>query len=371
MKLCIMVSNSLKKDPRVVKQVQFAVGCGIETHFIGYEDAYLDWDFLNSLNCNVNLISLGEQYVGQLYSLVKKIKRKILLPIKTVIALRSINPTIIHANDFDMLPLAFLGSNKKNTKIIYDTHEIFAENLDMQGRKFFKRLVIILERYLIRRVDAVISVSHSAAKYLAEKYNIDVPTVITNCPYRYTGEKMPKMNDDFEVLYHGLMTRGRGYEELIESSDFIQKNIRLVLRGYGSRLEYLQALAIERENVFFEPPVEVSELVYYASRSDAGAVLTQPINLNFELTVSNKIFEYVQAGIPVIMSDLPEHRYLNEKYCFGIIVDQDKPEKIGEAIQRLATDSVLYLKLKDNAFIMAEEMCWEEESKKLIELYKR
>lgn len=371
MKLCIIVSNSLKKDPRVIKQVKVAVENGIETHFLGYRDMHYDESFLQSLGCHVYIVDLGEQYVGQLSSTTNKIKRKLLMPCKMIKALRRIKPDIIHANDFDMLPLAFVGGHRKRTKIIYDTHEIFAENLDMQNKKHWKKIVIRAERFLIKRVYAVISVSHAAAEYLGKKYNIPMPTVVTNCPFMYKGTVLKKNAGDFEVLYHGLMTRGRGYEELIKAGEFVRDHVKIVLRGYGSQLETLKKLAEEnpRGNVLFEGPVEVSELVYFASRSDVGVVLTQPINVNFELTVSNKVFEYTQAGLPVIMSDLPEHRYLNARFDFGIIVDQSNPVAIAEAVNRLAADTALYGKLKKNAGLMATELCWENESKKLLELY--
>ena len=100
-----------------------------------------------------------------------------------------------------------------------------------------------------------------------------------------------------------------------------------------------------------------------------GAVLTKPANLNFLLTVSNKIFEYISAGIPVLLSGVPEHCYLNEKYGAGVILEDVTPEKIAEAINKVYRDRNAYSALCEGVSVMEKEMTWEKESEKLIQIY--
>lgn len=61
-----------------------------------------------------------------------------------------------------------------------------------------------------------------------------------------------------------------------------------------------------------DKPVEVKELVDKLAESNVGVILTKPVSINFEYTVSNKIFECIHAGLPVILSPVKEHIYLNE-----------------------------------------------------------
>ena len=103
-----------------------------------------------------------------------------------------------------------------------------------------------------------------------------------------------------------------------------------------------------------------------ASRSHVGVAITEPICLNFELSVSNKLFEYASAGLPVIMSDIPEHRYLNEKYGFGIVLPDNKPETFAQAVIRLYKDKEFYSRCAENARRLSEEVNWENEFGKLI-----
>ena len=303
---------------------------------------------------------------------VKKIRRRLARKQQAIRYLCDFRPDVIHANDFDMLGLSYRAAKRCKAGLVYDSHEIFAENIGIAERKWMKRQIIRSERRLVRKVDRMISVSNAAAAYFEETYAV-CPTVITNCPMKNTLPLLEKASDAFEVVYQGLMVRGRGYEEFTDAAALLPDGIRLVLRGYGSLEPKLRAQIEEKhlsDKVVFAPPVEVAQLVQAASASHVGAVLSKPINLNFKLSVSNKVFEYAAAGLPVILSDVPEHRYLNEQYGFGVILDEVTPEKIAEAILALYRDKDLYSRLAENAKRMSEEMNWETESEKLLAIYR-
>ena len=372
MKISIVVSNSLKKDPRVIKQIKAAVAAGHEVQFVGYRDANYDREFLNALDCRCDIVDFGDDYVGQLHSAYKKIRRRLVRKQRAIRYLCDYQPDVIHANDFDMLGLSYRAAKKCKAGLIYDSHEIFAENIGIAERGWMKRQIVRSERRLVRKVDRMICVSNAAAAYFKEKYAVR-PTVITNCPMKNILPLLEKAGDAFEVVYQGLMVRGRGYEEFVDAAKYLPDGVRLVLRGYGSLEQKLRAQIEDNRlsgKVVFAPPVEVAQLVQAASASHVGVVLTRPVNLNFQLSVSNKVFEYAAAGLPVILSDVPEHRYLNERYGFGVILDEVTPEKIAGAILALYRDKELYDRLAENAKRMSNEMNWEAESGKLLEIYR-
>lgn len=371
MKITITVSNSLKKDPRVIKQIKVAKANNYEVQFVGYRDAFFDKDFLDELGVRCDVIDLGEEYLGKLNSIYKKIKRIIKRPILAAKKICEFKPDVIHANDFDTLSFVYKAAKKCGARVVYDSHEVFAENIGISNNKLLNKYIIMREKYLVRRIFKMISVSNAAAEYFEKKYNIERPTVITNCPMRNT-LPLKEKSDGFEVVYQGLMVAGRGYEEFVDSAKYLDDGIKLILRGYGT-LESSLKEKIEKDElqnkVKFMEPVEVAQLVSAASASHLGIVITKPVNLNFLLSVSNKVFEYAAAGLPVILSDIPEHRYLNDKYNFGVILKEVTPECIAQAINELYKDTEKYNLLMKNAKTMAEEMVWENESKRLIEIY--
>ena len=218
----------------------------------------------------------------------------------------------------------------------------------------------------------MVSVSHAASDYFAKEYHIQKPMVITNCALASENVSQPaEKNEGFEVLNHGGFYAGRGYDLMVEAAPLLKEypEIRLALRGFGSIENQLHKRAED---------FECDECCFLSKgesrRADTtccwfhGRGLRSPSLscLNFKLSVSNKLFEYAAAGLPVIMSDIPEHRYLNEKFQFGLILPDNSPQSLADAVLRLYQNSELYQQLAENSKRMSQELNWENEFARLI-----
>ncbi|KDP49036.1 glycosyltransferase, group 1 family protein [Staphylococcus aureus subsp. aureus CO-98] len=168
-----------------------------------------------------------------------------------------------------------------------------------------------------------------------------------------------------EVVYQGQIVANRGYEEFVKAStEQFKESPMYIVRGFGPLEEEIRQLIKETNaNAKLDNPVEIRELVDKLTESEVGVVLTKPISINFEYTVSNKIFECIHAGLPVILSPVKEHYYLNEKYDFGIVIDEVTPKKIAEAVQSLIDNKNLYDRLRKNAIEASKILNWQNESK--------
>ena len=159
---------------------------------------------------------------------------------------------------------------------------------------------------------------------------------------------------------------------MIEAAPLLKEypEIKLALRGFGKIENQLhnRAEELNAENVVFYPKVKVEELIPLAAGSMVGVAITEPICLNFKLSISNKIFEYAAAGLPVIMSDIPEHRYLNEKYGIGVILKENTPACFAQAVKKMYGDREFYDACAKGARRMSDEVNWENEFSKLIEI---
>lgn len=373
MKICMLVTDSVKKDPRVQREANTASSAGLDVTVLGCNDQNYDEEFITSQPYSIWIYRLDMKYRGHLKSNVKKFLR-MWLPIynlyKKCIELK---PDVIHANDFDTLPAAYFAARKLKCAVVYDSHEIYSGMPQLVNKPVIRNIIKAIEGFIIKRVDAVTSVSHAAAKVLASMYKIKEPTVVTNCSFYNDGQNFSKKNESFEVVYHGMINLFRGYEELAEAAKYINDDVKIVIRGYGSIKgkieEYVKAEGLLGK-VEFAEPVEIKDLIPEAAKSMVGAVLTVPVSDNFKYTVSNKIFEYVQARIPVILSDVPEHRYINDLYHIGIVIDDVTPEKIAEAINKFYLDKEFYERCRQNVEKAAKVLCWENEGSKLVEIYK-
>ena len=372
MKVCDVVINSIWCDPRVRKQInEYIAREDIELSCVGFKCGRYNEEKVKLIPCKTTIVPPNPKYIGRQKSIIKKLKREKCLNRDICNAIINEKPDVIHANDLNALIPAYMASKKLGCKLIYDSHEIYVENFFNKKMPLYALYLKAKERHIVKKLDKMICVSHAAAEYFANEYKIPAPTVITNCSLKSENcDPLPK-NPGFEILNHGQFYSGRGYDLMIEASELLKNypEIKLALRGYGTLEESLKSRVKElnADNVIFHPPVLVQELIPYASKSMVGVAITEPICLNFKLSVSNKLFEYASAGLPVIMSDIPEHRYLNDKYKFGVIIKENTPESFAEAVIKLYTDKEFYQSCVTNAKILSDEINWENEFNELID----
>lgn len=371
--VCDSVKDSVWYDPRVRKQIDGYIDREIEVIAVGVMDPRYDSTEIAKIPCKVLLSKINEKYYKN-PNIFQKIWREVKTNIDLYRLMVSTHADVIHANDLNALIPAYYASKKLECKLIYDTHEIFLENPWINRNKFSKFVWGFFERHIINKVDLVVSVSHAAADYLKKKYGIKKIMVVTNCVSEKSVINDAKMKKPFQVLNHGQFYEGRGYDILVDVAPLIEdlSDVQIVLRGFGSLEQSIRnkVAANNVKNFAFEPPVKVYELIPKAAEAWVGIAITEAISLNFELSVSNKLFEYAAAGLPIIMSDIPEHRYLNDKFNFGIILKSNKPQDIADAIRLLYDNTDLYDKCKKNALTLAKNVNWEKEFGRLVDFEK-
>ena len=371
MKVCDVVKNSVWFDPRVRKQIiSYMAASDCDVVAIGVEDRRYDKKKVDEYPCDVKLVHIDSKYYGSKRTFFMKIKRELTVNREMKKMLIECKPDVIHANDLNALVPAYKAAKKLKCKVIYDSHEVFVENAGIVNHKLIRLIWMAYEKHLIKRIDKMVCVSHAAAEHIADLYGVEKPMVVTNCSLKSEQTSSEKKNEGFEVLNHGQFYEGRGYDIMIEAIPLLKEypEAKLALRGFGKLEDTLKNRAKELgdENVRFYPKVLVEELIPMAANAHVGVAITENICLNFKLSVSNKLFEYASAGLPVIMSDIPEHRYLNEKYEFGIVIPENTPEEFAKAVLKLYTDSEFYNKCKANAKKLSDDINWENEFEQLI-----
>ena len=371
MKVCDVVLNSIWYDPRVRKQIVEYIAKDIELSCVGMKCARYDFDKIQMIPCPTKVVQIPAKYDGQQKSVFRKLKREWLRFKMIRNAIIEEKPDLIHANDLNALIPAYAAKRKLHCKLIYDSHEINVENYTTEGRSPLAGIMRMIEKYMVNRIDLMVCVSNAAADYFASEYGIRKPMVVTNCALASENVLQPaEKNEGFEVLNHGSFYPGRGYDLMVDAAPLLKEyiEIKLALRGFG-RLEnqlHKRADELNATNVVFYPKVKVEELIPLAAGSMVGVAITEPVCLNFKLSVSNKLFEYAAAGLPVIMSDIPEHRYLNEKFQCGLILPDNSPQSLADAVLRLYQNSELYQQLAENSKRMSQELNWENEFARLI-----
>ncbi|HLN72939.1 MAG TPA: glycosyltransferase [Prolixibacteraceae bacterium] len=279
------------------------------------------------------------------------------------------------ANDLDTLPANFLASRLKRKPLVYDSHEYFTEVPELIGRPMVKSVWQTLERMLVPRVSAAYTVCNSIAEVYHEQYKVDFK-VVRNLPVCHDLVFQPKETIKPEgatkiILYQGALNLGRGIEAAIRSMMYLE-NAELWLAGDGDLTAQLKQLVtdLQLENkVKFLGRMPLSKLSEITRQADLGISLEEDLGLNYRFALPNKLFDYIQAGVPVLVSNLPEMRHIVEHYQIGAIAQTHQRKELAALIKNTLLDTEKIAYWKQNLPLAAKELCWENEESVLREIY--
>lgn len=277
------------------------------------------------------------------------------------------------ANDWTTLPIAQRLAAEQGAPYGYDTHELAIDEYahDLQWRLTQRPLIAAIERRGIAGAAFVSCVSEGIASRLQQEYELpERPVVIRNAPVYRRCEPRPP-GGTIEVLYHGVVSPGRGLETCIRALALTRPEFRLTIRGPAAD-DYLAGLvACARaagvvDRVHFDPPVPMIELVERAAAFDVGLFALPGHSEQNVHVLPNKFFEYTMAGLALCVSNLPEMSAILKKYDLGEEIDAMTPESIAAAINRLDRERID--RFKQNALRAARDLNWDAEGRKLTGL---
>jgi glycosyltransferase involved in cell wall biosynthesis len=163
----------------------------------------------------------------------------------------------------------------------------------------------------------------------------------------------------------------RGAEELIEAMQYIHDAVLLVIGG-GDVIHLLKKKTKElslEDKILFMSRMPFEELYNYTVCADIGFSLDKDIGINHRYALPNKLFDFVRARVPVIVSDLVEIKKIVEQYDIGIVLPDGSPQTIARYTNELLQDHDKYNRLKTNTIRASEELCWENEENVLKSVY--
>jgi len=165
----------------------------------------------------------------------------------------------------------------------------------------------------------------------------------------------------------------RGAEEMVEAMQWVEDAI-LLLVGGGDVVETLKRMVDERgisHKVMFKGRMPYLELMQYTRNADLGLSLDKPLSINYRLSLPNKIFDYLNAGIPVLASPLVEVKKIIEQYQVGDFIPNHQPKMMADKINEIFLHDHWLVKWRANAKKAAEELNWENESTILKKVYQQ
>jgi glycosyltransferase involved in cell wall biosynthesis len=293
---------------------------------------------------------------------------------------RIVQPGLLHCNDYNTMWVGVAARMMGGTAVIYDSHELWPDrNLRPEPRWW----LIACEWLFVRSAHRTLTTSPGYAEVIARRYRVARPTLVRNIPAPdavnrpdpnggINGDASLSSRHEATVTYVGALTRNRGLEVAIAAIARVpDARLRLVGPVDDAYRDELVELA-DRDGVLdrveLAGSVPPTEVVRALRGSTVGVALIQPTCLSYELSLPNKLFEYVLAGIPVLGSEVGVIGAFIREQGVGLTVPPDDVEQVAQRMKEMLQPQ-RNSELRRRVATAASGLSWERESRLLAHNY--
>jgi len=364
-----IVINNFINDNRVLKEAITLSNDYNVTIVAVHEDGLAEYENVDDVKIHRVKLKSRNWSKNKLIKLIKYIE------LTYRVAKQYKNVNILHCNDLDALFIGWIIKQffNKNIYIVYDAHEYETERNRMHGLN--KMIAKLLEKFLIKYVNKTLTVSNAIADEYVKMYDIRKPELVLNCPEYIEVSKKDIFRKTFNIagdsiifLYQGSLGPNRGVEVILEVfKKFKDNNKVIVFMGYGPLVELIETEAQDSKNIYYHNAVNRTVLIDYTASADFGISLIENSCLSHYYCLPNKMFEYIMAEIPVIVSNLPEMAKMVKENNIGYVAENDTLEALSKVINTINFKDINIFKA--NLKKIKSIYNWEEQEKNLLHVY--
>jgi len=396
-KLLFISGANLTVNPRLLKELKFAVKLGYEVDFIGFNSGNwsdeIDKELIKNIAANFHYIPITRKPFLKWFvnSIIEKIAKKLSPFLKNSFKInayahskRSIllnnylqknkrKYNLIIAHTLATLYPAYKYSRKNKTIFTFDIEdyhpgEATADKKEIERRKF-------LMQKLLPKASYITYASPLIGEFTLKLFNSELKTqnskLINNC-FSQTEFQFKENNSEKVkfVWFSQNISQGRGLELIMPALYKFKEKVELHLIGNLYSEFYEKYLSAYKDIVTIHKPLVQKELNLKLSKFDVGlAIELDTADFNRQICLTNKIWAYLQSGLYILATDTPAQvRFLEEHKDCGQITKQNSDafsDKIADINQNISK----IRQSKQERFENAKQFSWENESEKLTEIW--
>jgi glycosyltransferase involved in cell wall biosynthesis len=284
---------------------------------------------------------------------------------------------IYHFHDPELIPAGLL-LKARGKKVVYDAHEAYPQKIlckswiPVKLRPIVSRLFAVVEHFASVSLDHVIVADRWTAATLPGRHITAVANYPTLAPMPHEEPEPASQSDKLTLIYAGGLDDDRGLQVMLEIAKIVtDRGIELHLLGEFAKPED-ERHTRELPNVRYFGFQPLEELYRHMRSADLGLVLLQPVPAySYAGENTNKLFEYMLCGLPVIASNFSNLRQIIKRARCGVCVDPKRPDQAARAILHLLGRAQLRKQLGENGRnAVLKTYNWEAEENKLLNVYK-
>jgi len=267
-----------------------------------------------------------------------------------------LQPDLIHANDFRMLGV---GSRAKlrawagcrDVKLVWDAHEFLPGRTIHNQSPIWHRAQVLHEKEHVPFADAVTTTSEMMADLLKAEHGLaSLPTIVRNAPTTWPETAVPStpdvrslcgLADDVPLLlYLGVTAPQRGVDTLVEALPQLDGvHMALIARETPNRqrlTDLAESLGVS-DRLHPLPYVPVDEIVPHIRTATVG-VFPALHNLSHDSDLPTKYYEYAQARLPMVVSDVKTSAETTQRLGNGEVFAAGDAEDLARAVKAVLAD---------------------------------
>lgn len=383
-RVAMLVLNEMTHDSRVQREADALAAAGYQVTVIGTHDAASPLpDEAVMRGWRLRRLRYGRgwarlrgarilqplRHAGQLITLARFLARQ--------------EADIWHAHDFPaLLPVSLARQlarlrGSRPAALVYDVHDLYFHRQAppaISWGRLTRRAGLWLESRLARQAAARITVSPLMADFLAAQWDTTPPVVVMNGADAMTGAPALTRPPGARLwLLHtgNLLQRGRLLPEILDGLALTPPDVHLTWLGDGPQQHALQQLTAQlglSARVHFHPPVAPEDVCATIKDADAALVAFDETLPNYAVTLPNKLFEGIGAGLPILATHTPALARFWRDHPVGILWEASDPASFRQAVHALA-DPARRQHWQQAVSTAQEQIGWPAQQQKLLACY--
>ncbi|MDF0719109.1 glycosyltransferase [Kaistella sp. PBT33-4] len=359
MKILVSAFSSLYTDQRIEKvcRTLYENGQGIQligNDWGGAEEMHRPYPFSR---IRIRSRVLRFAYPEFMWKLYKELDRK------------TDTKTVLLANDLDALLPNMIIARKYKIPLVFDSHEIFTEMPAIKGR-WTQKVWKFLERRLVPGLRYMMTESESYAEWFTREYGVH-PVVVRNIPRIIKEQITLPENQTKIILYQGAVNQSRGIPSAIRAMHHIN-GAKLVIAGDGPMRTQYEKLSVDeglKDRVHFAGKLHPDDLRKLTRTADVGLSLEENGGVSYLYSLPNKVADYIQSRVPVVMINFPEMMKIYNDFKVGEVVQNHDPENLAAMIKTVLEKGRSYYQPELEK--AAEHLNWENEEHQILALFEK